>query len=79
MHIELSNTYFHSLLQRILREGKYKCLLSNDELLQSLFVLFHIEQNSRSYFASDINKQLIKINSDIEELIAKYPEVIELD
>ena len=79
MHIELSNTYFHSLLQRILREGKYKCLLSNDELLQSLFVLFHIEQNSRSQFASDINKQLIKINSDIEELIAKYPEVIELD
>jgi len=48
MHIELSNTFFHSLLQRILREAKYKTLLSNEELLQSLFVLFHIEQNSRS-------------------------------
>jgi hypothetical protein len=79
MHIELSNTFFHSLLQRILREAKYKTLLSNEELLQSLFVLFHIEQNSRSQFASDINKQLIKINSDIEELIAKYPEVVDLD
>jgi hypothetical protein len=43
MHIELSNTFFHSLLQKVLREGKYKSLLSNEELLQSLFVLFHIE------------------------------------
>ena len=56
MHIELKDTFFHSLLQRILREEKYKLLLGNDELLQSLFVLFHIEQNSRSQFASDINK-----------------------
>ena len=33
MHIELSNTFFHTLLQRILREAKYKTLLSNEELL----------------------------------------------
>ncbi len=33
MHFELSNTFFHTLLQRILREAKYKTLLSNEELL----------------------------------------------
>lgn len=79
MHIELSETFFHHLLKKILHEGKYKTLFGNDEMLQSLFVLFHIEQNSRSQFASDINKHLIKINSDVDELISKYPEVVELD
>jgi hypothetical protein len=62
-----------------LRENKYKVLLGNDEMMHSLFVLFHIEQNSRSQFASDINKYMIKINSDVDELITKYPEVLELD
>lgn len=79
MHVELNETFFHHLLRRILRENKYKALLGNDEMMQSLFVLFHIEQNSRSQFASDINKYLIKINSDVDELISKYPEVVELD
>lgn len=47
--------------------------------MQSMFVLFHIDQQSRSQFACDINKHLIKINSDIEDLVSKYPEVVELD
>jgi len=34
---------------------------------------------SRSQFASDINKHLIKINSDVDDLITKYPDVLELD
>ena len=79
MHVELNETFFHHLLRRILRENKYKVLLGNDEMMHSLFVLFHIEQNSRSQFASDINKYMIKINSDVDELITKYPEVLELD
>lgn len=39
-------------------------------------MLFHIESNSRSEFASDINKFLIECHSKIEELIANNPDVV---
>jgi hypothetical protein len=40
-----------------------------------LFVLFHIEPNSKSQFASDINRYLTEIHSQIDELLQQQPEL----
>ena len=44
-------------------------------MIQSLFVLFHIEPNSKSQFAIDINRYLTEIHSQIDELLQQQPEL----
>jgi hypothetical protein len=33
MHVELNETFFHHLLRKILREGTYKTVMSNEEMM----------------------------------------------
>jgi hypothetical protein len=65
LHCELVETFFHHLVRRLLKNEEFQKLMDAETLMQSLFMLFHIEQNSRSEFASDINNHLIKCHSQL--------------
>lgn len=52
----------------------YKTLMETDELLQSIFVLFHIDQRSKAMFSFEINDQMVEIHKQIEDLLDKHPE-----
>ena len=59
LHPELQDTFFHQLVRRLLKNEEFKKMMETESFMQSLFMLFHIEQSSRSDFTSDINKYLI--------------------
>ena len=49
--------------------------MPTDQLLQSLFVLFNIEEASKSKFAGDFNTRLTRLHMRIEELISGQPDL----
>jgi hypothetical protein len=58
LHPELIESFFHQLVRRLLKNEDFKKLMDTESFMQSLFMLFQIEQGSRSEFTSNINKYL---------------------
>ena len=52
---DLTDTFFHQLLRKLLKEDMFREFMPYDQLLQSLFVLFHIDQISKATFANEVN------------------------
>lgn len=76
IHFDLVNTFFHQLLRRLIGQDDFKKFMQSDQLIQSLFVLFHIEPNSNTKFASEFNRLLTEAHSQIEELLKDRPELL---
>lgn len=76
IHPELVETFFHQLLRRLIKDEEFKNYIAVDQLVQALFMLFHIETNVKSRFAAEFNDLLTEAHSQIEELLQHQPELI---
>ena len=69
LHPELVESFFHHLIRRLMKNEKFLEMMDSETLMQSLFLLFHIEQNERCEFANEINSYLIIF---IEKKLANF-------
>jgi hypothetical protein len=65
LHTELVESFFHQIVRRLLKNADFLKIMDTEAIMQSLFMLFHIEQNTRSEFACDINKYLTECHSQL--------------
>lgn len=55
LHPELIDTLFNQLVRALLKNKEFIKMMDGEDFMQSLFMLFQIEQRSRSEFANEIN------------------------
>ena len=76
LHTELVESFFHQIVRRLLKNADFLKIMDTEAIMQSLFMLFHIEQNTRSEFACDINKYLTECHSQLQDLYEAQPDLI---
>lgn len=79
IHPELVETFFHQLLRRLIKDEEFKTYIAVDQLVHSLFTMFHIEANAKSRFAADFNELLTEAHAKIEELLEATEEAKEAE
>lgn len=77
IHSDLLESFFHQLLRRLIKDDKFQGFMDTEQLLQSLFVLFHIEHLAKSKFAGQFTRVLVESHGSIEDLLAQQPELME--
>ena len=79
IHPELVETFFHQLLRRLIKDEEFKTYIAVDQLVHSLFTMFHIEANAKSRFAAEFNELLTEAHAKIQEMLEATEEAKEAE
>ncbi|CDW75624.1 UNKNOWN [Stylonychia lemnae] len=72
---DLINSFFHQVIRNLLKEKSLHEFMDSEQFLQSLFVMFHIDQRSKVQFSTDVNQFLIEQHKHLDEMISLHPEL----
>jgi hypothetical protein len=76
LHHELVETFFHQLLRRLIKDDSFRRFIDSEQLIQALFMLFHVEAAAKSRFTGDFNHDLTALHGRIQELLDDKPELM---
>jgi hypothetical protein len=68
------DSFFHHFMRGVLKEEKFKEFMSFNQVMEALFVLFHIDLSTKIQFASHVNQLLMDSQEQLDDLKNEHPK-----